>query len=208
MSVSDSRRVLGEAKRIVIKVGSSLLAQPVSGLDLPRIASYARQISVLVAMGKEVILVSSGAVAAGCMRLGWRQRPSRVHELQAAAAVGQMGLVQAYEATLRDLGCGAAMIMLTHDDLAEGKLTLPIIHALRTASASDIRVVTEAIDSRSSKHFTDVIRVVKESGALDHTRNAAVEEINLALACLEPIPSSPYKIAMQHVTHFSANRIC
>ena len=119
MSVSDSRRVLGEAKRIVIKVGSSLLAQPASGLDLPRIASYARQISVLVAMGKEVILVSSGAVAAGCMRLGWRQRPSRVHELQAAAAVGQMGLVQAYEATLRDLGCGAAMIMLTHDDLAD-----------------------------------------------------------------------------------------
>ena len=94
------------------------------------------------------------------------------------------------------------------DDLAEGKLTLPIIHALRTASASDIRVVTEAIDSRSSEHFTDVIRVVKESGALDHTRNAAVEEINLALACLEPIPSSPYKSAMQHVTHFSANRIC
>ncbi len=122
MSVSkrsaNNRSVLERVHRVVIKVGSALLSQPGAGLDNGKIAAYCEQIHALIGQGKEVVLVSSGAVAEGCVRLGWRQRPETVHELQAAAAVGQMGLTQAYESALSKFDRHTAMIMLTHDDLA------------------------------------------------------------------------------------------
>ena len=114
-----SRQMLAPSKRVVVKVGSSLLTGPDNGLQVTKIDAYATQIAKLAAMGHQVTLVSSGAVAAGCLRLGWSERPHQVHLLQAAASVGQMGLVQSYESTLRKYGCGTAMIMLTHDDLAD-----------------------------------------------------------------------------------------
>ena len=117
MFVTD-RGVINSAQRIVIKVGSSLLTDLEQGIALEKIRAYSAQIATLVAQGKEVVLVSSGAVAEGCARLGWSTRPEAIHLLQAAAAVGQMGLVQAYERALADYDCPAAMIMLTHDDLA------------------------------------------------------------------------------------------
>ena len=93
------KTVLTQSRRIVVKVGSSLVTNQGEGLDTGAIGNWARQVSVLRANGCEVVLVSSGAIAEGLQRLGWKKRPSAVHELQAAAAVGQMGLVQIYEIT-------------------------------------------------------------------------------------------------------------
>ena len=107
--VSQARRDLARARRIVIKIGSALLTEGGSRLASERIQAYGTAIAGLVAAGREVILVSSGAVAAGCVRLGWPKRPDTVHELQAAAAVGQMGLVQAYEQAMAEYDCTAAM---------------------------------------------------------------------------------------------------
>ncbi len=111
--------VLRNAKRVVVKVGSSLVTNDGKGIDEHAIAHWARQLAALVGQGREVIMVSSGAVAEGMKRLGWRKRPSQVHELQAAAAVGQMGLVQMYESKLSAFNVRSAQVLLTHADLAD-----------------------------------------------------------------------------------------
>ena len=113
------RRQIAEAKRLVVKVGSALVTNNGQGLDPGFIADCARQIAVLHAEGRQVLLVSSGAIAAGMQRLGWSARPHAMHDLQAAAAVGQMGLAQAYETTFLEHGLKAAQILLTHEDLAD-----------------------------------------------------------------------------------------
>ncbi len=107
------------ARRIVVKVGSSLVTNEGRGLDERAIEEWSRQISVLIGDGREVIMVSSGAIAEGMKRLGWTSRPREIHELQAAAAVGQMGLAQMYETRLRAHGLGSAQVLLTHADLAD-----------------------------------------------------------------------------------------
>ena len=112
---------IASARRIVVKVGSSLVTNDGRGLDAAAIALWAQQIAALRAMGKEVVLVSSGAIAEGLQRLGWARRPHAIHELQAAAAVGQMGLVQVYESCFRRHGLETAQVLLTHDDLADRK---------------------------------------------------------------------------------------
>ena len=115
--------VLQEARRIVVKVGSSLVTNEGRGLDEAAIEEWARQLAALVhgrdGVRRELIMVSSGAVAEGMKRLGWKTRPKELHELQAAAAVGQMGLVQMYETKLRDHQVGSAQVLLTHADLAD-----------------------------------------------------------------------------------------
>src|SRR6478609_7427344 len=93
--------VIQKAKRLIVKVGSSLVTNDGKGLDNAAIAKWAAQIAQLRAMGKEVVLVSSGAIAEGMQRLGFDRRPAGIHELQACAAVGQMGLVEIYETSLR-----------------------------------------------------------------------------------------------------------
>lgn len=113
------RRQIANAKRIVVKVGSALVTNNGEGLARDFITDCARQIAALHADGRQVLLVSSGAIAAGMQRLGWTTRPHAMHDLQAAAAVGQMGLAQAYESTFLGLGLKAAQILLTHDDLAD-----------------------------------------------------------------------------------------
>ncbi len=118
----ENSEVLRTAHRIVVKVGSSLVTNEGRGLDAQAIGEWARQLAALVSgqVGgkREVIMVSSGAVAEGMKRLGWSARPRQVHELQAAAAVGQMGLAQMYETKLRENGIGSAQVLLTHADLA------------------------------------------------------------------------------------------
>lgn len=118
-----SSRVLQDARRIVVKVGSSLVTNEGRGLDEKAIEEWSRQLAALVhgddGVRREVIMVSSGAVAEGMKRLGWAARPKEIHELQAAAAVGQMGLVQMYETKLRDYKVGSAQVLLTHADLAD-----------------------------------------------------------------------------------------
>ena len=111
--------LLQQAHRLVIKVGSSLVTNDGKGLDEEAIGHWCAQLAVLVQQGKEVIMVSSGAVAEGMKRLGWTTRPKEINELQAAAAVGQMGLVQMYETKLRQHQVGSAQVLLTHADLAD-----------------------------------------------------------------------------------------
>ena len=113
------KTVLTNCRRIVVKVGSSLVTNQGAGLDLEALANWARQIASLNARGYEVVLVSSGAIAEGMQRLNWHTRPVALHELQAAAAVGQMGLVQAYETCFRRHALHAAQLLLTHADLAD-----------------------------------------------------------------------------------------
>src|SRR5512134_732401 len=124
--------VLEKAHRIVVKVGSSLVTDEGRGLDLEALTRWAAQIAELKRMGREAVLVSSGAVAAGMQRLGWRKRPHALHELQAAAAVGQMGLIQAYETCFREHSLITSQIVLTHDDLADRKRYLNARSTLRT----------------------------------------------------------------------------
>lgn len=111
--------VLKNAHRVVVKVGSALVTNDGRGLDFEAIARWATQIAALQKAGKEVLLVSSGAIAEGVLRLGWKSHPKRLFELQAAAAVGQMGLVQAYETRFAGHGIKTAQILLTHADLAD-----------------------------------------------------------------------------------------
>ena len=108
-----------EARRIVVKVGSSLVTNEGRGLDPVAVGGWCRQMAALVRQQRELVMVSSGAIAEGMKRLGWSSRPHGVHELQAAAAVGQMGLAQLYESALREHGIGSAQVLLTHADLAD-----------------------------------------------------------------------------------------
>ena len=108
-----------DARRIVVKVGSSLVTNEGRGLDERAIGEWSRQLAILVKDGRELVMVSSGAIAEGMKRLGWTTRPHEIHELQAAAAVGQMGLAQMYESRLRQNGLGSAQVLLTHADLAD-----------------------------------------------------------------------------------------
>lgn len=112
-------QALAGAQRIVIKVGSSLVTDEGRGVDARAIGDWCRQMAVLAREGRELVMVSSGAIAEGMKRLGWATRPKEVHELQAAAAVGQMGLAQIYESKLREQGMGSAQVLLTHADLAD-----------------------------------------------------------------------------------------
>jgi glutamate 5-kinase len=112
------RDALADTGRWVVKVGSALLTADGRGLDLEMIQTLATGIAALRAEGKEIVLVSSGAVAAGMLRLGWTQRPTALHDLQAAAAVGQMGLVQSYESAFKDYDLHTALVLLDHDDVS------------------------------------------------------------------------------------------
>jgi glutamate 5-kinase len=124
--------VLEKARRLVVKVGSSLVTNQGRGLDLAALSRWAGQIAELRRMERKVVLVSSGAIAAGMQRLGWDKRPHALHELQAAAAVGQMGLIQAYETCFREHRLLTSQILLTHEDLADRKRYLNARSTLRT----------------------------------------------------------------------------
>src|ERR687895_1102948 len=124
--------MIEQAKTLVVKIGSSLVTNEGRGLDAAAIARWAAQVAELNKMGKKVILVSSGAIAEGMQRLGWARRPHAMHELQAAAAVGQMGLVQCYESCFRSHGLHSAQVLLTHADMADRQRYLNARSTLRT----------------------------------------------------------------------------
>lgn len=126
-----SRHQLASAKRWVIKIGSALLTNDGKGLNREGMQSWVDQIANLIDAGHEVVLVSSGSVAEGMTRLGWKKRPDELHQLQAAAAVGQMGLVQAYETSFAKHSRHTAQILLTHDDLSDRKRYLNARGTLR-----------------------------------------------------------------------------
>ncbi len=127
-----TRKAAAESKRWVIKIGSSLITNDGQGLNHQAIQSWAEQIAELRAAGKEVLLVSSGAVAEGMARLGWKQRPHALHELQAAAALGQMGLIQHFESCFKKHGIHTAQVLLTHEDLGNRQRYLNARSTLKT----------------------------------------------------------------------------
>lgn len=113
-----SRSTISNTRRWVVKIGSALLTNDGQGLNLDGISTWVEQLVQLKQQGVDIVLVSSGSVAEGMSRLGWQQRPKSLHQLQAAAAVGQMGLVQAYESRFKRHNVQSAQILLTHDDLS------------------------------------------------------------------------------------------
>ncbi len=144
------RQQLGHYKRWVVKIGSALLTNDGEGLDHQAIAAWAAQLVTLRKQGVEVILVSSGAVAEGVTRLGWSARPETLHELQAAAAVGQVGLVHTYEKAFQQHGLHSAQILLTHDDLSNRTRYLNSRGTLNTLVASNIIPVVNENDTVST----------------------------------------------------------
>lgn len=138
---------VSQAKRWVIKIGSSLLTADGKGLDPQAMLSWVKQMITLRNQGIEIVLVSSGAVAAGMNKLGWATRPKEMHQLQAAAAVGQMRLVQAWENCFDQFQCQAAQILLTHDDLSDRKRYLNARSTLRALVDLDIIPVINENDT-------------------------------------------------------------
>jgi len=147
------RKRLGRARRWVVKVGSALVTDNGRGLDTQRIAAWVRQIVEARAQGVEVVLVSSGSVAAGVQRLGWPERPRALHQLQTAAAVGQMGLVQTYESQFQQFGLKTAQILLTHDDLADRQRYLNARMTLRSLLELGVVPVVNENDTVATEEF-------------------------------------------------------
>lgn len=140
----SKRDLIPQAKRWVVKIGSALLTNDGKGLDAQAIAGWVAQMAQLRQRGIEVVLVSSGAVAAGMRRLGWTSRPTEIHQLQAAAAVGQMSLVQTYEVEFQRYGLLTAQVLLDHDDLSSRQRYLNARSTLRTLiGLSVIPVINE-----------------------------------------------------------------
>jgi glutamate 5-kinase len=139
--------ILKNARRIVVKVGSSLVTDEGRGLDAAAIGDWCRQMATLAAQGRELVMVSSGAIAEGMKRLGWTSRPKELHELQAAAAVGQMGLAQIYETQLRAHQVGSAQVLLTHADLADRERYLNARSTLLTLLALKVIPVINENDT-------------------------------------------------------------
>jgi len=144
--------LLKAARRIIVKVGSSLVTDEGRGVDPVAVGNWCRQLAALAGEGRELVMASSGAIAEGMQRLGWRTRPKGIHELQAAAAVGQMGLAQIYESQLRAHGLRSAQVLLTHADLADRErylnarstlLTLLALHVIPVINENDTVVNDE-----------------------------------------------------------------
>jgi len=146
---------LVRAKRLVVKVGSSLVTNEGRGIDLDAVDTWAGQIALLRAQNRHVVLVSSGAVAEGMARLGWSERPHTVTHRHAAAAVGQMGLIQAYEAAFARHGCRTAQILLTHEDMADRRRYLNVRNTLHVLLALGVVPIVNENDTI----VTDTIRL-------------------------------------------------
>lgn len=150
----SGREQITQARRWVVKIGSAMVTNDGRGLDLGAIAAWAEQIAALRDEGLEVVLVSSGAVAEGMRRLGWTTRPKAIHDLQAAAAVGQMGLVQAYESVFQQHGIHSAQVLLTHEDLSDRRRYLNARSTLKSLLAHGVIPVVNENDTVA----TDEIR--------------------------------------------------
>lgn len=208
--MSSNRQQLSKSRRWVIKVGSSLVTNNGRGLNLEIIANLSAQIAALIDSGKEVILVSSGAIAEGMNRLAWKRRPHAVYELQAAAAVGQMGLIQAYESSLQNHNLHSAQVLLTHEDLQDRKRYLnarttlrkllelkvvPVVNENDTVSTDEIKfgdndtlaaLVSNLVEANLLVILTDQDGVF-ESPPRQDTVNKIIKEISANDALLDQV---------------------
>ncbi|PIT58866.1 glutamate 5-kinase [Snodgrassella alvi] len=147
VTMNNSKFDIRLVKRVVVKVGSSLVTKGGDGIDQNTLNNWAQQIAQLRARGIQIVLVSSGAIAEGMKRLGWQVRPKAINELQAAAAVGQMGLAQAYEVAFESLHIQTAQILLTHDDLSHRTRYLNARSTIRTLLEQGVVPIINENDS-------------------------------------------------------------
>jgi glutamate 5-kinase len=147
VTMNNSKFDIRLVKRVVVKVGSSLVTKGGDGIDQNTLNNWAQQIAQLRARGIQIVLVSSGAIAEGMKRLGWKVRPKAINELQAAAAVGQMGLAQAYEVAFESLHIQTAQILLTHDDLSHRTRYLNARSTIRTLLEQGVVPIINENDS-------------------------------------------------------------
>ena len=147
------RKRLTSTRRLVIKIGSSLLTAQGQGLDANSISDWVKQIAALHKQGVQVLLVSSGAVAEGMKRMGWKKRPHALYELQAAAAIGQMGLIQTYESFFKQHDIHTAQVLLTHDDLSHRKRYLNARSTLTTLLKLGVVPVINENDTVTTDEF-------------------------------------------------------
>ena len=231
--MNQKRQQASHTKRWVIKVGSALVTKNGRGLNLDTIANLAAQLAKLVDTGKEVILVSSGAIAEGMNRLAWDKRPHAVYELQAAAAVGQMGLVQAYESCLQKHSLHSAQVLLTHEDLKDRKRYLnarttlrkllrlkviPVVNENDTVSTDEIKfgdndtlaaLVSNLVEADALIILTDQQGVFEKPPNENVSTNKLIDEISANDALLDQVagPSSGELGRGGMVTKISAARI-
>ena len=231
--MNQKRQQVSHTKRWVIKVGSALVTKNGRGLNLGTIANLAAQLAKLVDTGKEVILVSSGAIAEGMNRLAWDNRPHAVYELQAAAAVGQMGLVQAYESCLQKHSLHSAQVLLTHEDLQDRKRYLnarttlrkllslkviPVVNENDTVSTDEIKfgdndtlaaLVSNLVEADTLIILTDQQGVFEKPPNENITTNKLIDEISANDSLLDQVagPSSGELGRGGMVTKISAARI-
>lgn len=151
--MSSSRDKIKASKRWVVKIGSALITDKGCGLKHERLNTWIAQIAELGKRGIEVVIVSSGAVAEGITRLGWKQRPTQVHQLQAAAAVGQMGLIQAYEVGFQKYDKHTAQILLTHEDVANRERYLNARTSINTLIGLGVIPVINENDSVATEEI-------------------------------------------------------
>ncbi len=151
--VNSVRTSIAQTKRWVVKIGSAMVTRGGQGVDLEAIDRWAAQVHALRTAGKDVVIVTSGAVAEGMLRLGWATRPSALNELQAAAAVGQMGLAQAYESVFQRHAMRTAQILLTHDDLSHRVRYLNARSTLRTLLAHQVIPVVNENDTVATEEI-------------------------------------------------------
>lgn len=142
-----------QARSIVIKIGSSLITHHGHGLDEDAVSGWVRQIAALTGQGRQIVLVSSGSVAEGMARLGWGRRPHALHELQAAAAVGQMGLIRCYETHFQQHGLHTAQVLLSHDDLADRRRYLNARSTLKTLLGLNVIPVVNENDTVATEEI-------------------------------------------------------
>ena len=200
--INSKRQQVSQTKRWVIKVGSSLVTNEGRGLDQQAISNLASQLAALVDSGKEIILVSSGAIAEGMSRLKWNKRPHAVYELQAAAAVGQMGLIQAYESCLQNHSLHSAQVLLTHEDLQDRKRYLnarttlrkllslkvvPVVNENDTVSTDEIKfgdndtlaaLVSNLVEADTLIILTDQEGIYESPPDQENTDNNLIDEIS------------------------------
>ena len=200
--MNSKRQQVSQTKRWVIKDGSSLVTNEGRGLDQQAISNLASQLAALVESGKEIILVSSGAIAEGMSRLKWNKRPHAVYELQAAAAVGQMGLIQAYESCLQNHSLHSAQVLLTHEDLQDRKRYLnarttlrkllslkvvPVVNENDTVSTDEIKfgdndtlaaLVSNLVEADTLIILTDQEGIYESPPDQENTDNNLIDEIS------------------------------
>lgn len=152
MNIPHNKKIVNETTNSqktvwVIKAGSSLITNHGRGLDQDFISRWAEQVVALRKRNIQCVLVSSGAVAEGLSRLNILERPSALHDLQAAAAVGQMGLIQSYEAQFQKHNIHTAQILLTHDDLSDRQRYLNARSTIKSLLSLDVIPIINENDS-------------------------------------------------------------